>query len=365
MTDKTPQKKAENTMNNPAELPKTTDTKSDSGPQSNALTQANELKERFKAGSIPLQTDFANLIDMANIGLQAVGGAEGQTGPANGFTLSTTGRLELKPKEGKGISVDQDGVAVKIDETKGVQVSGSGIGVKLYPDWGLEHDNLGIWVKVNKNKGVSVDKDGVQVISGNGIQINTRGVSIKLADNSGLSADETNGLKIVPEQTFQKGMVMMFSGTSIPSGWALCDGSYGTPNLIDRFIIGGKGNEVGKTGGQSLTGSGSNKTYTVNTNFVSAGKISVIISGTALEAKHIPPHTHNVQYTWNKDSGVGGRTVFSVANEDKTIDRRELIDAYGNPAEKHTHTNTATQGVHGHTINSLPAYYILAFIMKL
>ena len=49
-------------------------------------------------------------------------------------------------------------------------------------------------------------------------------------------------------------MILMFSGTNIPPGWALCDGNSGTPNLIDRFNIGGKNDDVGKTGGQSLTG---------------------------------------------------------------------------------------------------------------
>ncbi|MGL4353721.1 MAG: hypothetical protein ACRCTP_07320 [Aeromonas popoffii] len=292
MTDKTPQNKAETPVNTPATLARTTDT------ARRALPQADALKSRFKAGSIPLQTDFADLIDLANIGRQAVGGAEGQTGPANGFTLSSEGLLELKPNAAKGISVDQDGVAIKV--------------------------------------------------------------------GSGLQIDSEKGVSLIPEQTFQKGMVMMFSGTGIPSGWALCDGNNGTPNLVDRFIIGGKGNDVGKTGGQSLTESGGNKTYTVNTNAVPAGRIDVSISGTALAARHIPPHTHNVKYTWNTGSGAGGYTVTSVANaQSQNIERRVLVDAYGNSAEAHTHSGTASQGTHGHTINSLPAYYILAFIMKL
>lgn len=36
------------------------------------------------------------------------------------------------------------------------------------------------------------------------------------------------------------GSVQMWSGSigSIPAGWALCDGNYGTPNLRNRFIFG-------------------------------------------------------------------------------------------------------------------------------
>ena len=33
--------------------------------------------------------------------------------------------------------------------------------------------------------------------------------------------------------------IVAFSGTSIPVGWAICDGTNGTPNLIDKFIKGG------------------------------------------------------------------------------------------------------------------------------
>jgi hypothetical protein len=34
------------------------------------------------------------------------------------------------------------------------------------------------------------------------------------------------------------GMIVMWSGTAetIPEGWAICDGTNGTPNLIDKFI---------------------------------------------------------------------------------------------------------------------------------
>ncbi len=53
----------------------------------------------------------------------------------------------------------------------------------------------------------------------------------------------------------KSGMIVMWSGTiaSIPAGWTLCNGSNGTPDLRDRFIVGaGSGYAVGATGGSSV-----------------------------------------------------------------------------------------------------------------
>lgn len=50
------------------------------------------------------------------------------------------------------------------------------------------------------------------------------------------------------------GGVIMWSGAAneIPSGWALCNGENGTPNLCDRFIVGaGADYSVGATGGEA------------------------------------------------------------------------------------------------------------------
>jgi hypothetical protein len=57
------------------------------------------------------------------------------------------------------------------------------------------------------------------------------------------------------------GVIVMWSGatTSIPAGWALCNGTSGTPDLRDRFVIGaGSTYAVGATGG---TAAGGTATY--------------------------------------------------------------------------------------------------------
>jgi hypothetical protein len=51
------------------------------------------------------------------------------------------------------------------------------------------------------------------------------------------------------------GVILLWSGSiaSIPPGWALCDGSRGTPDLRDRFVVGaGNGYAVAATGGEAM-----------------------------------------------------------------------------------------------------------------
>lgn len=52
-------------------------------------------------------------------------------------------------------------------------------------------------------------------------------------------------------QSIPTGGIIIWSGlaNAIPSGWALCDGSNGTPDLRDRFVLGAGTHEVGETGG--------------------------------------------------------------------------------------------------------------------
>ncbi|CDH25088.1 hypothetical protein [Xenorhabdus bovienii] len=58
-----------------------------------------ELRNKFKEGSIPLQTDFKKLIEIADIGRRAVGKAPDQSGLSQGMCLDDDGLLQLKINE--------------------------------------------------------------------------------------------------------------------------------------------------------------------------------------------------------------------------------------------------------------------------
>ena len=61
------------------------------------------------------------------------------------------------------------------------------------------------------------------------------------------------GIVFLAVKFIPSGVIVMWGGEvdKIPSGWVLCDGGNGTPNLRDRFIVGaGAGYKVGTTGGE-------------------------------------------------------------------------------------------------------------------
>ena len=59
------------------------------------------------------------------------------------------------------------------------------------------------------------------------------------------------------------GIIMWAGSTSdVPTGWALCDGTNGTPNLLDRFIVPAGGNyTAGQTGNGSVNITATNQTF--------------------------------------------------------------------------------------------------------
>ena len=91
----------------------------------------------------------------------------------------------------------------------------------------------------------------------------------------------------VPGLKFNRGSILMYHGSIANigvgdwAGWSLCDGSNGTPDLRDRFII-GAGN---KTPGASTP-------VPIVTSL--AGAHTPVIQGTAITLAQMPSHSHSV-----------------------------------------------------------------------
>jgi len=147
------------------------------------------------------------------------------------------------------------------------------------------------------------------------------------------------GVQPTTQASIPSGLISLWSGAigSIPSGWLLCDGTNGTPNLKDRFIV-GAGNlySVGGTGG-------------------STDAIVVSHTHTATSVVTDPGHNH----TYTRVSGTApqsGNTtpVYNSTTTDNTGTATTGISVA---------TTNASTGVSGTNAN-LPPYYALAYIMK-
>jgi hypothetical protein len=133
------------------------------------------------------------------------------------------------------------------------------------------------------------------------------------------------------------GGIFLWSGSigSIPAGYVLCNGSNGTPDLRDRFVV------------------GAGSTYAVDATGGSADSVVVSHNHTATSVVTDPGHTHSLLLP-----GGGGTGVWSpVSNTGST----QNISTSTTGITVAT-TNTAA-GVSGTNAN-LPPYYALCYIMK-
>lgn len=142
------------------------------------------------------------------------------------------------------------------------------------------------------------------------------------------------------------GCILMWSGSiaSIPSGWRLCDGTGGTPDLRNRFIIGAYTDSAG-TAYTTVTGS---NTQTGGT------KDAIVVSHTHSTSVNDPGHSHS----FDVSSSYNTRTVnISKLSETNTSSYSTNSSTTG------ISVSVSSTGSSG-TNQNLPPYYALAFIMK-
>jgi len=133
-----------------------------------------------------------------------------------------------------------------------------------------------------------------------------------------------------------KGTIAMWSGSidSIPIGWQLCDGTNGTPDLRDRFIVGaGNYYAVGATGGQDSV---------------------------QLTIAQMPSHTH-IQNPHSHTLPAYGNSLTGAA--DSKVETTNSSTSYSASTNGTTATNQNTGGGGYH--ENRPKYYALAYIMKM
>jgi len=182
---------------------------------------------------------------------------------------------------------------------------------------------------------------------------------------------------VINYQEVPSGTIVMWSGETAPSGWSLCDGTNGTPDLRGRFIlsmgagIGLTPRAYGTTGGaethtltvEELPG----HTHTGTTSSNGAHVHSINDSGHAHTQTTINDDFNNSggnyggSYTtpsYPPSDSAGSITWTSTINSSTTG-----ITVNSNGAHTHTFTTDSTGSGTAH--NNMPPFYVLAYIMKL
>ena len=144
------------------------------------------------------------------------------------------------------------------------------------------------------------------------------------------------------ELVIPQNIVVAWSGNinNIPAGWRLCDGTNGTPDLRNRFIV------------------GAGSIYSYNTTGGSANAIVVSHNHTVTSVDTNQGHLHNTS-AFNSVTILGGGSNLSNATTG---------GGTGNPVTQaggaHSHTISVVSAGVSATNANLPPYYALAFIMK-
>ena len=227
------------------------------------------------------------------------------------------------------------------------------------------------------------DTDGLSEGSSN-LYHTTARVRAAVSATGDLSYNSSNGqFSVSVPSAFVSGMIILWSGNTgnIPTGFVLCDGNNGTPNLTDRFVVGaGSAYGVGATGGSS--------SVTLSTANLPSHNHS--FSGSTSHSHTINNHTHSFSgsgsntHSHGVPKGRGGsqasishhvadtaveqtQGTFSTTNATISI---SVSGTTGNPSDRGTNSQTVsisgTTGSQGSGTahENRPPYYALCYIMK-
>ena len=143
--------------------------------------------------------------------------------------------------------------------------------------------------------------------------------------------------------TFKDGYPVNKNTGLVDKEWHLCDGTNGTPDLRQRFILGGDGTDSGTTGGEASV---------------------------TLTQQNIPEHSHTASVS-SAGKHTHTATTYTQGGEDHfnnfscSYTKHPQGTATVNASGSHTHTITIGNTGGGQPHNNMPPYYVLAWIMKL
>lgn len=208
------------------------------------------------------------------------------------------------------------------------------------------------------------------------------------------TSDEISRLAALP-----RGSIIIWTSQIVPTGWHICDGTNGTPDMRDKFIVGASSNrDINVTGGHATTsisleglehyhGVGHNTNlrtegsagwgWNFSTNGLKDIPVALMPSSNTKTKYYFKCH-NNDQYhdhnwlgyvdTDDKMHNYDGESVdnFYQANPD-TYDTTNMITsgAFSGTMDKVTHWSNAGKLTKELSVKSEPPFYSVYYIMKL
>jgi microcystin-dependent protein len=263
--------------------------------------------------------------------------------------LVNSGNSQIVSISGTSVGINKASPATALDvagtvTATGLTISGTATITNINGPTVFNHDvgiTSGHVLELGKNAtkqvtagviGYQKSSEGLDIFGAGSGNMYTRKVKIwaeggvtvtgSVTNNGTVSATAFVGNGVIPI-----GGIIMWSGSisSIPTGWALCNGLNGTPNLTNRFVLAASLTVApGSTGGAA--------THT-------------------LTAAEMPSHSHNVNH-WTY-------SIRRATNPDGTYN----IDQVTNAPSLSTKWTTETNGS-GTAFSTMPPYYALAYIIR-
>ena len=204
-----------------------------------------------------------------------------------------------------------------------------------------------------------------------------------------LSYNSSNGqFSVSVPSAFVSGMIILWSGNTgnIPTGFVLCDGNNGTPNLTDRFEVGaGAAYSPGATGGSSSVTLSTSQLPSHNHSFSGSSSHSHTINNHthtfSASTNNQGSHVHNLLYNHGAFGGSSGAVTPRSGNtpvvpgisgrvSSEGGHSHSMSGTTGNPSNRGTNTQTVTISGNtgstgsGSSVENRPPYYALCYIMK-
>lgn len=181
--------------------------------------------------------------------------------------------------------------------------------------------------------------------------------NITSSDTISAASINVPGFGLVP-----KGIIVMWSGepSAIPAGWALCDGTNGTPDLRGRFVVGYDNREAATPKDLVYPDNKNVKNYGAVGN--TGGRNGVLLTA---EESGLRQHNHSVYF--NMDTGNDDNNhdnIFSFSGGDE-VSETQPIEMIGRRDVNVIGTDNSVSSSAIETHENRPPYYVLAYIVKL